>query len=542
MTHAPNVLLVVTDEQRPDMFGAAGRLPVQTPATDRLAEEGMVLNRAYAACPLCTPSRASILSGQYPSRHGVWTNGVPAPDDMLSLPTLLPDHRTALIGKSHLRPGHSQDVSHETRPARISDASELRFEGVRYNWDFFRSWDGPWYGFDYARLSTGHVYSDVAYSMHYAAWLDSQGIPCEPPYFMTLEQAREELGDVGLPGAFPRDEIARAGPYPPGTWRLPEEFHSSTWVANEVIAYLEDHSRVHGDRPFFVAANFPDPHPPFAVPSPWDEMYEGVELPPPMRRLGEWEDKNAFYRATIERRVLEMGWHDRFMSVSPTGLPAPTEARSPVEERWWRTYLGMQSLVDKHLGRILDTLDALGLAGSTLVIATSDHGDLMGDHFLWHKGALHYDGSARVPLIVRWPGRVPAGAQSSSLQSLVDLAPTIMRAAGLKPDPRMQGVDQLPVWTNRDASVREGVLIEHPVEARLKVESWITDRYRLSVHSDSVNAQTEVELYDLQEDPCELDTLGADPGRAGIVNELLGEVWRHRAELESPRPERITQA
>src|SRR5262249_30795897 len=150
------------------------------------------------------------------------------------------------------------------------------------------------------------------------------------------------------------------------------------------------------------------------------------------------------------------------------------------EDRWWRTYLGMQSLADKHLGRMLDALDTFGLAGNTIVVVTSDHGDQMGDHFLWHKGGCHYDASARVPFVVRWPGRVPAGGVSAELQSLVDLAPTFMGAAGLEQHPEMQGVDQTPAWEG-GGGVREGVLIEHPVETGLEVDTWITAGHRLSV-------------------------------------------------------------
>jgi uncharacterized sulfatase len=321
---------------------------------------------------------------------------------------------------------------------------------------------------------------------------------------------------------------------------LPEQYHSSTWVADEVISYLRDHARVHASRPFYISANIPDPHPPFCVPEPWGEMYEGVELPPPARRLGEWEGGPELYRATIERRMADAGWHKRFMPAHQHAVLTPTDARTEIEERWWRTYMGMQSLADKHLGRILDELDALGLADNTLVIATSDHGDSMGDHFLWHKGGCHYDGTVRVPLLVRWPGHVPAGVRSESLQSLVDIAPTIMAAAGLDPDPRMQGVDQTPSWSDPDLRIREGVLIENRLEAGLQVNSWITDRYRLSIHSDLAHDRTELELYDLQEDPQELDSLAADPGHHKLRDDLLARAWRETVTVQTSWIERQT--
>jgi uncharacterized sulfatase len=543
MSELPNILLVVTDEQRPDLFGAAGVLPVQTPAIDRLCAEGMTLERAYAACPLCAPSRAGIISGQYGSRNGSWTNGVPSPDDILSVPALLGDqagYRTAMIGKSHLRNARPADGA----PApgyRPKDGDDIRWETLVYDWDFFHTWTGPWFGYEYARLAVGHVYSPTAYALHYGSWLNDRGIPREPPYFMTRQQALEVLGDVGMPEGYDTDTMRGTEPFPPTTWALPEEYCSSKWVADETISYIRDHAGSGTDRPFMLAAHFPDPHPPFAAPDPWASMYEGIELPAPRRRLGEWDmpGKPEFYRATLEHRVKEMGWHDDYVSISPKGLITHTEERTPREDRWWRSYLGMQSLLDKHFGRILDTLDELGMTEDTLVVYTSDHGEQMGDHFLWHKGPLHYDAGARVPMIARWPGRIPAGTKSRSLQSLVDLAPTFMSAAGLEPHPEMQGVDQLPSWSDQSARVREGVLIESKVEARLHVESWVTDRYRLSMYSDLGLGRTDLELYDFQEDPHEFESVSEDPAYSGVLKDLLTEAHHSSVELKAPWPRRV---
>ena len=401
----------------------------------------------------------------------------------------------------------------------------------------FRSWNGPYYGFEHARISVGHTYRPNAYSMHYGLFLHDRGIPVAAPYFMTFAEAEELLGNVGVPGP----PTTREPDHRPMTWQLPEDCHSSSWVADEVISYLRTHAARQSGDPFYIAANFPDPHPPFAVPAPWDEMYEGVGLPPPARRLGEWEGKAELYRATMEGRLAEMGFRDRWRPSNQTPLLTPTNERTELEERWWRTYMGMQSLVDKHLDRILDELDALGLAESTLVIATSDHGDSMGDHFLWQKGGSHYDGTIRVPLIVRWPGHVPAGARSNSIQSLVDLPTTIMAAAGLEPDRRMQGIDQLPSWRDPAVSCREGTLIEHRIESGYHVNTWVTDRHRLSIYADLNNSRTELELYDLQEDPQELEPLPAT-GRARheAVDELLADAWREAAAVQSPWLERET--
>ncbi|MQA01984.1 MAG: sulfatase-like hydrolase/transferase [Streptosporangiales bacterium] len=504
MSRPPNLVLVVSDQQRADMVGAFGRIPVQTPALDRLCREGTAFRRAYTATPVCTPTRATLLSGQYPSRHGAWSIGTDVPDDVLSLPALLAeraDYRTAIVGKSHFRS--------VLRKGSVEALPQSR------DWDHFRRWTGPWYGFQHAKISNGHVDEPHAYSMHYGLWLHENGIEPRPPYFR----------------ADPADAMQRKehGADAVGEWELPEEYHSSTWVADEAISYLEDCATNHPDQPFYLAVNFPDPHLPFRAPSPWHRLHDDVELPEPSRRWDEWVDKPTVYRATLDGRQDDMNWQEN----AGVGIPCQQggftgrEERTHEEDEMWRTYLGMQSLLDRHLGRILDTLDALGIADDTVVVYTSDHGDYMGDHWLWSKGASHYDGAVRVPFLVRWPGQVPAGRESQALQSLVDVPTTFMRAAGLEPHRMMQGIDQLGCWTG-DGAAREGVLVDHRVEQGLYVNSWITDRYRLSVHSFPVEGRDEIELYDLVNDPAEYHNLAAGGANAELVSKLMQQLNRYR--------------
>lgn len=314
-----------------------------------------------------------------------------------------------------------------------------------------------------------------------------------------------------------------------GRWELPEEFHSSRWVADEAISFLrgaaDDRSR-----PFYLVVNFHDPHMPFRAPDPWHAMHDDVELPEPARREGEWQDKPSFYRATIDGCQDELGLQEN----PEVGIPCQQaqyvghQGRTAEEEQMWRTYLGMQSLLDHHLGRICDTLDDLGFTDDTLLVYTSDHGDYMGDHWLWSKGPSHYDAAVRVPMIVRWPGHVPAGVHSDALQSLVDVPVTFASAAGVGPDPRMQGTDQLACWTEPARPARHGVLIEHRAEQGLYVNSWITDRHRLSVHSLLTEDRDEVELYDFADDPDEFVNLAADGGAADLVKTLSLQMIRYR--------------
>ena len=506
----PNILLIVTDQQHPDTLGLLDRIPVQTPNLDRLAAGGTTFTRAYTPCPLCTPARASLLTGQYPSRHGAWSIGTDTPEDALSLPALLAarGYRTALLGKSHLRSCQREDS----------------FEALPQNrdWEFFRDWNGPWYGFETARINVGHTCEPHSASMHYGLWLRDKGIELKPPYF-----------------AEPGDTIAANAWL--GHWDLPAELHPGAWLAEETGNYLRDHAAQHADRPFFASVNFADPHQPFVVPEPWDEMYADARLHPPKRRLDEAEGKPTVYRASLDGTLHQRGWQGNPEVNLPSQYARQTDTleRSPEEDRIWRTYLGMISLLDKQVGQILDTLEETGQAENTVVVFTSDHGDYMGDHWLWSKGGSHYDGGIRVPMIVRQPGRVPAGQRSTALQSLVDFAPTFLDLAGCEPHSQMQGRSQAATWADSEQPTRDAVLIDHRVEEGLYVNTLVTDRHRFSHHSFPAEGREECECYDLAGDPDEFDNLANDPANNPLLNQLQSRLLRERMAIQgpwSPRP------
>ena len=441
----------------------------------------------------------------------MWSIGVDTPDSVLCLPQLLRDdagYRTAIIGKSHFK-SCGREGSLEALP-RSQD------------WEFFRHWDGPWFGFDFARINVGHVHEPHSYAMHYGLWLRERGIPNEPPYFWSRQ--------AGHPNDFS------------GRWELPEEFHQASWAADQSIEYLRDHKTRGGEQPFFLSLNFADPHQPWFVPAPWDTLHDDVTLPPPIRRREEWKDKPSLYRASVLSHPNTLGWNDDFGVPDQYSDGFEHVARTAREERIWRIYLGMTSLVDFHLGRVLESLDELDLTRDTLVIFTSDHGDFMGDHWLWSKGGSHYDGAARIPFVVRWPRRTAPGERSQSLQSLVDLPSTLLSVAGLQPHPAMQGIDQTASWENPQVALREGVLLDHRVAEGLYVNSWITDRYRLSVHAILAESRTETEMYDFHDDPNEWENLAAGDGHAPLQAELLKQLLRYRLKIAAPWPPRLAYA
>jgi uncharacterized sulfatase len=177
----------------------------------------------------------------------------------------------------------------------------------------------------------------------------------------------------------------------------------------------------------------------------------------------------------------------------------------------------MISLLDKYIGRILDHLDALGLAENTLVVFTTDHGHFYGHHGLVAKGAFHYEDMVRVPFLARMPGTVPAGRVSNALVSLVDLAPTFLETCGIGVPRSMTGLDLRPVLFGQNDRVRDHVLVENRHEpTTIHVKTYIDDRYKLTVYFNRDYG----ELFDLETDPGEFENLWDSPEHRELKAEL----------------------
>jgi arylsulfatase A-like enzyme len=208
-------------------------------------------------------------------------------------------------------------------------------------------------------------------------------------------------------------------------------------------------------------------------------------------------------------------------------------------QREMAIYYGMTSFMDHWIGKTLDRLDELGIAENTLVVFTTDHGHFLGQHGLTHKGPFMYEDLIRLPFLVRWPGRVPAGAHNGTLQGLVDLAPTFLAAAGLDVPGRMQGLNQLSAWANPDQPVREDLINEFRHNpTRVHLRTFVTERYKLTLYRE----QPYGELFDLVEDPGELRNRFDDPTYAGVKAELLQRFLDAELRREPTRMPRIAGA
>lgn len=197
--------------------------------------------------------------------------------------------------------------------------------------------------------------------------------------------------------------------YIPQVSQLPAQLHTTAWTADRAAAFLRGHDQ---SRPFFLWTSFIKPHPPFDPPVPWNKLYRTVDMPRPFRPEHSRELQTWWMRHQNRYKYREGG-------------PDDTLARTIRA-----AYYACVSFIDHHVGRILSVLASAGLARNTLVIFTSDHGELLGDYGSWGKRSF-LDPSARVPLILRWPEGVAAGTVSSEPVSLLDILPTALGAAGV---------------------------------------------------------------------------------------------------------------
>ncbi len=477
----PNILLITSDQQHFNTLGCLNP-ELKTPALDRLAAQGTSFARAYCPNPTCTPTRASMITGTLPSKHGAYSLGTKLLEDRPVVGDMLAKagYRTALVGKAHFQPIAStmQFQSYESYP-------------IMQALDFWRNFHGPFYGFDTVELARNHV-DEPHVGQHYAIWMEENGLKNWKDCFW---------GPTGTHAP----QVYK--------WNLPEKYHYNRWIAEKTGNLLESYKNK--NESFFLWASFFDPHPPYLAPEPWDSMYDPEKLTVPRMTPGEHDRNPPHFRMTQESkpdfspyRESGQGLHGMHSHLrGQTSLPKDIAV-----------YYGMVSLLDKYVGRILERLESLGLAEDTIVVYSTDHGHFFGQHGLVAKGPFHYEDMVRVPFIVRWPGKVAAGRTSRALVSLVDLPATYLGLAGLDIPDYMDGVDLSGLWLGRTEKARDFVIVENRHEpTTVCLKTYIDSRYKLTAYY----RQPYGEIFDLEQDPGEIRNLWDDPALARMKNELL---------------------
>jgi arylsulfatase A-like enzyme len=471
----PNVLVIMQDQLRYDLVASD---MCATPNLDRLRAEGRSFSRAYTPTALCGPARASLLTGRYPHGHGLLNNVSAADAVSRNLPRNVPTvaellgsagYRTGFVGKWHVG---------------VEDQADSRgFTDVRL--DDTQTWA---FAPDPADR-TGN---------EYVRW--AQSFPLDGPQAVHT-----------CPPA-PHPQLAERNP------RRPVPLYSHEVVPDDVLPAkgVLDHTAellseyAGGGEPFFLVASFLEPHWPYILPLKYATMYNPADLPPWPNFNDDYIGKPGANAALREHfGVTEFTWDDW----------APVVAH----------YLGMVTFVDELVGRLLDRVDELDLAGNTVVLATTDHGDMAGSHGLFNKGPVMYEEAYRIPFVWRGPG-VTAG-ESDALTGLVDVCPTILDLAGLAAPGGVHGHCLADVLRGDESGWRDAIMSEfHGDEFGLYSQRMIRkDQYKLIYNAHDVR-----ELYDLDADPAELHNLANDPSYHQLRLDLEADLYELMADSADP--------
>ncbi|HUE72891.1 MAG TPA: sulfatase [Pirellulaceae bacterium] len=451
----PNVIVVLCDDLRWDCMGVAGHEHLKTPHIDRLANEGVYFRNAFCTTSLCSPSRASILSGLYAHSHGVMDNFTEYPAKLASFPRQLQGagYETAYIGKYHM--GEEND---EKRP-----------------------------GFDYFVTHKG------------------QG-----KYFDTEFNIDGERQVV--PGYY-------------------------THVVTDMAIDWLKRKR---EKPFLLMLGHKAPHS-FYVPEPkYEHAFDSVDVPYPKSAF-ELDDKPAWFKTRLTT------WHGIYGPLFDFRKKFPDTRPEAVKDfaAMTRAYWGTIRSVDDSVGRLYETLNAAGQLDNTLFIFMGDNGLLSGEHGMVDKRTMH-EPSIRIPLVVRYPGLVPADKPRVVEQQVLtlDIAPSILDLCGAEPLPNIHGRSFKRVMQGDAAGWRTGWYYEYNYEKQfpytpnvrgIRTDEWKYIRYP---HGDGKPDRHKAELYHLATDPEERKNLIADPKYAATVKQLQ-EALAHHIEATGAVPDKM---
>ncbi|MBX3180800.1 MAG: sulfatase [Candidatus Hydrogenedentes bacterium] len=504
---APNVLLLIADDMRP-WIGAYAAAPVRTPHLDRLADRGLLFNRAYCQNAVCGPSRASFLTGLRPDTTRIFDNDTHFrlhDPRIVTLPQHFRGHgyRTQAAGKI-FHPSFAQAYV----SARLDDPP---------------SWSEPtWYPPpQYYHTEAGMALAESVFLRHPGCGM-YRGETCIHNRLQTpAELTPEERARYGG-GEWKRHFVQGALLEAPD---VPDSDLGDGQIADRAIEAL----RAARGGPFFLAVGFLRPHVPFVAPKQYWDLYDRADFDPVAN--------GAMPAGVSIETYPRMHDHWAYEDTVPEGPLDNATARALMHG-----YAACASFVDAQAGRVLDELERLGLADNTIVVFMGDHGYHLGEQGRWGKQTC-YETATRAPLIVAAPGMAARGARTDALVEYVDLFPALCELAGLPAPPALEGASFAPLLDAPDRPWKRAAFSQFPNPVRLSRPEIApqpgdlmgrairTDRHRLVIWEHVLEPEKieAIELYDYATDPGETHNLADDPAHAATVRELIGMLgagWR----------------
>lgn len=461
----PNILIFMTDQEQADVT-APGH-PCRTPNADRFAAEGLRFTRTFCPTAHCCPSRATFVTGLYPSRHGVFNN--------VSTPTAI-----------HF--GLNEGV--RTFGEGLQEAG--------YN----LAWAGKWH------VTNEENPSDRGWRELFVT--ARAGSVMHPTAERWREVAAEQAKSEGKP--------RRAGQVKRPGWGDYQLFNSypdkgpkgyegtaDDKVVQSAAAALPELAK--GNAPWCLYVGVLGPHDPFVVPERFLRMYDDVDVPLPPSFRDDLSDKPRVYR-----RMRHQYWDQL----------TEDEVRESIRHYW-----AYCTMVDALFGEVLDALEKTGQAENTLVLRLSDHGEYAAAHGLYCKGVPAFREAYHIPFIARWPKGINGKERTvDSFVSLADFAPTFLEMAGAKVPDDLSGRSLTPFFRGETpADWPDEIHTQfNGVELYYTQRSVTTRDYKYVYNGFDFD-----ELYDLKADPHEMTNLAEDPAHSKAKREMVRRMWRFAA-------------
>lgn len=458
MKDRPHILFLFTDQQRADCMGCAGHPMLKTPNMDRLAEQGVRFSRCYTSSPICVPARISLAMGLYPHNSNLWQNDatVPLEADTYMKRLKGAGYRTCTIGKNHLYPMDNCNL--------FQNYPKLEAIGFEHVEDMSGTW---------GVIDGKSIYTD---------YLDSLGVFKQlEDYLRKLEEEPDEV----------RRFVAEALP-------IPAEHYIDAFIGRRIEQYID---RYEWNQPSFVFAGFQGPHEPWDAPDEYAGLYDPDKIPDPIpeKAPGEWLPKRGL-------------WYQKWAQYYQPKRPRDGKEIAA-------RYFGKITQIDDSIGVILAAYERKGWLDSTVVILSSDHGEMLGDLGRLSKSVC-YESAVRVPLLLCVPGGVGAGKVCDSFVETIDAHATILDAAGAEQWKHQDSKSLLPLVRGEAERVRDDVLVEAHAHYMLRAED-----HKIIVGRDG---QT-LALFDLVEDPLEQVNLCEHPDYRQVELEMRSRLLRRIA-------------
>lgn len=457
-TDKPNLIIIQTDEHNFRTLGAyreqlthdqafvwGDGVEVKTPHIDRLAHEGAICNNFYASSPVCTPSRASLMSGLYPIATGSPSNNMPMNDSVITFAQVLKNegYATSYLGKWHL----DGDAKPGFAPKR-----KFGFDNNKYMFN-----RGHWKGL-----------TD-----------DDNG---NPKLLEKWDPSYESMKmDVS---------------------KTTNETFTTDYLTNKLLNILERDK----DGPFCAMLSLPDPHTPNTVRAPYDSLYNHLQFKNPKTM-----------DAPLENMPKYLNWRKKVVTELDQGK--------------MQRYFGMVKCIDDNVGRILAFLEANGLEENTIVVFTSDHGDLMGEHKKHNKGS-PFETSAKIPFLIRYPQKIMPKKVINKAFTTVDFAPTILSLMGMPQIPDSHGQNAAQDFLSKEQKITDD-RITYVTNAGSQWITAVNNRYKLVL-----SIKDDPWLFDLQEDPDELINFYKDEKYAAVISKMQAELLRQMSFYKDPIAEK----